>query len=159
MTKFTCTVDGCQKASRNRGSAAMCKMHYHRWYRHGRTEIVATTLSTRTDESKYRSLHLPSHPAAPPCGRIYEHRAVLFDSIGDGEHPCHWCGAMVSWASSVGETDYLTVDHLNSVRDDNRLDNLVVSCNPCNVARSMTQRHERLVEAGWWASNDTAAPP
>lgn len=156
MTKPTCVVDGCEKPSRS-NVPAMCKMHYHRWYRHGSTDKVARSKRTRTDESRYRSISRPTHPLAMSSGRIYEHRMVLFDEIGPGSHPCHWCGRSVTWMLPVGDPDNLQVDHLNGVRNDNRLDNLVVSCPNCNVGRGMQKRSDSLRSEGWWSRNDTVA--
>lgn len=76
----------------------------------------------------YIKLWKPEHPLADGQRQVFEHRAVLFDSIGHGPHPCHWCEAILEWRDIV-------VDHLNEAKDDNRIENLVVSCNGCNRAR------------------------
>jgi 5-methylcytosine-specific restriction endonuclease McrA len=157
MPNGTCTVPSCEKPSRSQSPTSMCKMHYHRWYRHGSTDKVATRKSTRTDASSYRSISRPDHPLAMTSGRIYEHRMVLFDEVGEGSHPCHWCSRIVTWMLPVGHPDNLQVDHLNGVRNDNRLENLVVSCPNCNVRRGMQTRSRRLRDEGWWAKNDTIA--
>jgi len=157
MVNLTCTVDGCEKPSRNKGTRSMCAMHYHRQYRHGSTHKVATRVSTRTDGSRYRSTHQPQHPLAGKSGRIYVHRKVLFDLIGPGTHACHWCHKPVTWLMPIGDPSNLQVDHLNGVRDDNRPENLVPSCPSCNATRSLQLRHDRLVAGGWWSNNDTIA--
>jgi len=41
---------------------------------------------------------------------------------------CYWCGLSLDWPIAV-------VDHLNEDKADNRLENLVISCNNCNRAR------------------------
>lgn len=68
------------------------------------------------------------HPLSGDNGVVQEHRKVLYDKIGPGFHPCHWCGKQISWGGSGG----INVDHLNGVKDDNRSENLVVSCCLCN---------------------------
>lgn len=80
----------------------------------------------------------PSHPLAGKTGRVAEARAVLFDSIGWGPHPCGWCGKPVDWKVGVpgNRPDSLVADHLNSDHLDDRLENLVPSCGSCNVART-----------------------
>lgn len=77
----------------------------------------------------YVSLWNPDHPLAfRTSGRVLEHRAVMFDHCGDDPMFCHWCGLGLNWKTAC-------VDHLNEVRTDNRIENLVVSCNQCNRAR------------------------
>lgn len=156
MHQPTCTIAGCDKPSRNSTSRAMCPMHYHRWYRHKRTDLIGNKTSMRINASKYRLITLRDHPIATPSGRSYEHRFVLYEEIGPGWHSCHWCSRPVTWDQRTGP-DALEVDHLNEVRDDNRIENLVASCGRCNGARSAQARHERLVEAGFWSGNDTVA--
>jgi 5-methylcytosine-specific restriction endonuclease McrA len=80
----------------------------------------------------------PSHPLAASDGTVFEHRYVKHKELGDGDHPCFWCGSLVEWQSAV-------VDHLNEAKSDNRAENLVYSCNNCNRARgAMLPLVERL---------------
>jgi hypothetical protein len=78
------------------------------------------------------------HPLAGPTGNLFEHRKVLYDAIGPGPHPCHWnplshCeNTALEWGGLHG----INVDHLNDTPDDNRLENLVVSCLRCNWGRN-----------------------
>lgn len=157
MEQPTCTVEGCEKPSRNKGKASMCKMHYHRWYRHGsvarvdRSSGITVSLGRR-----YRMRYAAGHPLADKYGRVYEHRMVLFDEIGPGPHRCHWCEAQLDWLPK-GDPHCLMVDHLNADGGDNRPENLVPSCVACNTARGSQARADALREAGWWSNHDTIA--
>ena len=86
----------------------------------------------------YKLIYVKGHPLAMSQGRIYEHRYVLYEAIGDGPHPCHWCGTWLDWHK-------IDVDHLDDDRMNNRLENLVVSCRPCNRDRERTP-HTVLVD-------------
>ncbi|KZY53136.1 hypothetical protein A3734_16805 [Sulfitobacter sp. HI0054] len=74
--------------------------------------------------------YAPGHWHALRTGnsRVYQHRRVYFDEYGEGPFDCHWCGTCVTW-------DDMHVDHVNAVKDDNRLENLVASCAECNQKR------------------------
>ncbi len=77
----------------------------------------------------YVRVKAPNHPIAEPSsGNILEHRYVKYEEMGDGPHPCHWCEEMLYW-------DKIAVDHLNELKDDNRPENLVISCGTCNRMR------------------------
>ncbi|QAY13973.1 HNH endonuclease [Mycobacterium phage Colt] len=74
--------------------------------------------------------------------RVAEHRIVLYDKIGPGTHPCHWCGKPVTWGEGL-QTDHVDWDRLN-----NTPDNLVPSCRPCNFNRHNPNRPQqpRLID-------------
>jgi len=74
------------------------------------------------------------HPLANARGRLREHRKVLYDKIGPGEHRCHWCGVMVCWEGGTLAPDHLDWDVAN-----NHPDNLVPCCWACNSARKNPQ--------------------
>ena len=148
-----CVIEGCVKQTRT-GKADLCKMHYHRQYRHGDVSVVGSVIHTRTAGS-YKRLYLPGHPLADAIGLVYTHRAVLYDVVGPGPHPCHWCGTAVDWQAAG--SGYLQADHVNGDREDNRPENLVPSCGPCNSRRASRRRVERLRERGLWARHDTVA--
>lgn len=89
------------------------------------------------------------HPVAHADGRVFAHRAILYDAIGPGGHPCYHCRWPVYW-----EDGTLVVDHLNFERADNALQNLRPSCLACNSRRTKDgplrgERHggARLTEA------------
>ena len=145
MPDRTCSIEGCPNKARS-SRAEWCETHYHRWYRHG------DPLAKPSDHLKIGSLGAyrrryarVGHPLRTPgTEQVYEHRLVLFDAIGYGPHVCHWCSAPVEWMVD------LQVDHLNRVRDDNRPENLVPSCAPCNTGRGRAELGRAFVEAGWW---------
>lgn len=84
----------------------------------------------------YRMIYAPKHPLAFKAPYVPEHRMKLFDAIGVGTHPCHWCGVTLRWHPG-GKTSYgtLTVDHLDGNHKNNALNNLVPSCQGCNGNR------------------------
>ena len=83
------------------------------------------------------------HPLAGPGkrGEVLEHRKVLYDLIGPGPHPCHWCGRSLEWGGVRG----INVDHLNDVKDDNRPENLVPSCLNCNGRRGKPPKQAKYI--------------
>lgn len=156
MSHRTCDVQGCEKPSRTAGSK-WCAMHYHRWYRHGDTSRVATEADISVSLGRrYRRVRIPGHPLTDKSGRVWEHRAVLYNKIGIGPHECHWCGALVDWLPRA-DPAALQVDHLNNDGGDNRPENLVASCRNCNSGRGAQRRADVLREHGWWSQNDTIA--
>lgn len=69
------------------------------------------------------------HPLSSKNGALAEHRKVLFEKIGPGQHGCHWCGKVVEWPID------LYADHVDSDITHNEQDNLVPSCLRCNWGR------------------------
>ena len=156
MSERTCIVPECDKPVRSL-RADWCKMHYHRWYRHGSTDKVSSAASVSVSHGRlYKTKYNPSHPLASKHGIVYVHRMVLFDAIGHGPHACHWCGTGVDWLPK-GTPGELRPDHLNNRGDDNRIENLAPSCAPCNSKRGSQRRAAALKAAGWWSSHDTIA--
>jgi 5-methylcytosine-specific restriction endonuclease McrA len=150
-------LDGCEKPSRNKGGGALCKMHYHRQYRHGSTDKAAHLSDvTASLGRRYTSTYKPGHPLASKHGKVYTHRLVLFEAIGYGPHVCHWCETEIDWLPK-GDPQELQPDHLNGDGADNRIENLVTSCRSCNTARGCQARAAALRAAGWWSNNDTIA--
>lgn len=90
----------------------------------------------------YILAHIPGHPlAVNAAGDVLEHRAVLYDAIGPGPHPCEWCGAALDWYLRLSRNgprpkDALTVDHLDNNTRNNARENLVPACHACNIRRS-----------------------
>ncbi len=89
-----------------------------------------------------------THPMADIFGRrkssatkrvqVYEHKLVLFNAIGIGPHPCHWCGRELHWEKGT-KGAALIADHLDSNPANNDPANLVASCNGCNTIRARTR--------------------
>lgn len=77
-----------------------------------------------------------NHPAALACGVTRYHRIVLWEKIGGGEHPCHWCGKIVSWDKPMHTNWHyaLIVDHVDWDKTNNDPSNLVPACNDCNLS-------------------------
>lgn len=80
----------------------------------------------------------PGHPLVVNSPYIPEHRTLLFDAIGWGPHPCHYCARPVVWKPGEGEERLIT-DHKNRDTHDNSEGNLVPSCSLCSTLnRSVT---------------------
>lgn len=92
----------------------------------------------KADVVGQRMRRVPGHPIAPPSGTVAVARLVLYEKIGPGEHPCHWCGALVKWIAGghVGTPGSLMADHLDWDRANDAPENLVPSCNHCNAHRT-----------------------
>ena len=99
---------------------------------------------THTAHRRIRVAH--GHPLAGKTGRVSEARYVLFNAIGWGPHPCHWCGKLVDW--TVGRRgnipDALVADHVNSDPLNDALENLVAACGICNAKRARAVEDDEL---------------
>jgi ribosomal protein L34E len=92
--------------------------------------------------SKYRMLSRPDCPIAPPSGIIAAHRWILYNNLGRGAHPCHWCGKRLFWQPK-DRNRQIHADHVNGRTLDNRPENIVASCRRCNTIRD---RNDRIAE-------------
>lgn len=65
-------------------------------------------------------------------GNAFEHRVVLWNKLEcespDCVHDCHWCGKSLTWHD-------LKADHVDADKTNNDPENLVPSCNGCNINR------------------------
>lgn len=121
-----CSVDGCLQSTRSKKSS-LCDSCYSRKRRTGKVEKIRHRGWYQTKAGYVLSYSQKDHPLAIN-GKVFQHRMLLYDLIGPGEHPCYWCGMLLLWGQ-------ITVDHLNEIKHDNRHENLVVSCNKCNRLR------------------------
>lgn len=121
-----CRADGCTSRA-TRVKSGFCETCYYRVRRTGSTE-ARRVIGRCITSAGYILIKRPEHPLSNTAGYVYEHRAILYEKLGEGNHSCFWCGAILCWADIV-------VDHLNEIKNDNRADNLLVTCNRCNRAR------------------------
>jgi len=140
-----CSVEECERTclARRRGDRvsyySMCAGHRTRWYKHG-DPMTGRPLRPQRARGEgwitpagYFRYYLPGHPTADVHDRVFHHRVVLYDALGPGAHPCHWCGNPVAW-----ETPHpggLEVDHLDGDKTNNDLTNLVPTCHADNIRR------------------------
>jgi endogenous inhibitor of DNA gyrase (YacG/DUF329 family) len=93
----------------------------------------------------HRECKAPGHPIAPPSGIVKVARLVLFEKIGPGTHPCHWCKSDVTWNPGGGpRIGNLVADHLNWDFNDDSPGNLVPSCSICNAQRTRHGDRRRI---------------
>lgn len=129
-----CALDGCPRPKYCKG---LCVMHYDRLRRRGDVGTVESERRARgtghVTDYGYLWTSIPGHPLATAQNKVAVHRVVLYERIGPGRHPCHWCGKSLPW---MGGADVaINVDHLDHNRLNNDPDNLVPSCLDCNTKR------------------------
>ena len=129
-----CKVEGC-KGPASRVGTQLCEMHYYRLRRKGTVErSLPGPRPNLLHDHGYILVHAPDHPLAQQLttSRVYQHRVTYYDAYGVGPFSCHWCGGAVGWSD-------MHVDHLNDVKSDNAIENLVAACAPCNLKRGLPQ--------------------
>lgn len=131
----TCSVGGCDSIA-IRKTAGLCEAHYMRHRRTGQFDKLIRAPRVPGSHG-YMPITVRGHPMCDHRGSGYEHRVFLYDAIGPGPHSCRWCGIPVNWKEK-GKAK-LVVDHINGVKADNRLVNLVPSCHRCNATRGLFQ--------------------
>lgn len=130
-----CSAAGCAERPYVDG---LCSKHFQRQKANGdplairRREKGTGSINAQG----YMIITVPGHPLANARGTL-EHRVVLYDAIGPLWHPCHWCGAMVTWdITTPADPHALVVDHVDFDKLNNDRANLVPSCWGCNIART-----------------------
>lgn len=142
-TKYqTCSACDCSKKTRSSGSP-YCETHYYRMRRTGTVDLLdpERLITDPADKRGYVGrrgyvlVSAPGHPLSMKSGVALKHRLVYWRRYGEGPFSCNWCGEPVTWKT-------LHIDHVNAIRTDNRLDNLVASCARCNKARGAAKMRE-----------------
>ena len=80
-------------------------------------------------------------PIRTPSGKAYVSRIVLYETIGEGPVPCHWCRRPLQWLPK-GSPGGIEADHLDRDVSNDDPANVVASCRRCNTVRG----HGML----WW---------
>ena len=154
-----CCVDGCERLADYKGKA-LCQKHYFRIRRTGTADTRATKRKYRySNPAGYQLIFEPNHPMASKNGYAYEHRFVLYNSLGGIIDSCSLCGKPESWATCH-------VDHIDNDNTNNNSINLRVCCRACNVMRGHMSKensfgcahmltHDGKTLSPWkWASQD-----
>lgn len=125
-----CCVEGCGREAVYTGKK-LCQMHYFRLRRNGSTSLSKIAAAQRViTPNGYVRAYKKGHPLAI-CNRVLEHRAVVFDDIGQACCPCEICGKEESWSTCH-------VDHIDNNRQNNERRNLRVLCRGCNIKRGLS---------------------
>lgn len=123
-----CAHDGCNRTAQHRSPAGeLCHSCYSQFIRTGGTVRLPRRMQSQR-KSGYITLTSPGHPLSHANGSVFEHRLVMWEVCHGECGECYWCNAALTWPNAV-------VDHLNERKNDNRPENLVFSCNTCNVLR------------------------
>lgn len=133
--RASCTLDDCDGGLYARG---LCVMHYAREMREGSAGEAERRRRPRGEghinADGYLILCRPGHPLAGAQGKVRANRVVLFDQLGPGEHPCHWCGVELPWQGEPSRR--INADHLDGDTLNNDPANLVPACLACNTGRA-----------------------
>lgn len=147
-----CVIDGCVKP-RRRSKKGVCEMHYTRFYRTGSYDIKERNRQPRlTNSSGYQKLHKPGHVLANADEYVYEHRYVMYESVGDDVSECSICGKPISWRTCH-------IDHIDNDVANNNISNLRATCPGCNTSRGRNKaEHEYSRATAISAGGKTMTP-
>jgi hypothetical protein len=136
-TKSLCVVEGCDQPRAY--ATGICNACYCRVRRTGTLDRRVFPRRTLASNGYILISGQHDHPLANKSGSITEHRKILYETLGAGTHPCHWCSMPVRWQRcTVGCTKgTLVPDHLDGDKTNNHPSNLVPACNRCNAVRGL----------------------
>lgn len=136
-----CVVEGCANPRSYR--SGICNSCYYRQKRTGTLDRRVYRHRAITTHGYVVLTDTEPHPLRIADKPMYEHRKVLYDHIGIGPHPCHWCGSMVNWIKGRCTLGSLVPDHLDGNKQNNVPANLVPACNRCNATRGLFMKWVR----------------
>lgn len=137
-----CGVEDCLNRSHTRG---WCGMHYKRFISRGELGPADSLQGRRfMHPNGYWLISDIRHPLADVSGKVYEHRAILWEKLGrPSVSQCHYCGTDVYWFSTI-HAERASCDHVDFDRANNDPGNLVVSCIACNSRRGQLRKAGKL---------------
>lgn len=101
--------------------------------------VPCANLGTRKarPKTRYAKSKVPEgHPLRDPHGQCMTHRLVLWDRIGPGDHPCHYCSTTVAWKPGERLTaTSLIAEHMDGNTRNNDPANIVAACQKCNASK------------------------
>ena len=96
----------------------------------GTKNVTGTAVGFYVTKQGYRALTGQWDCPLARDGEVLEHRKVLYDKLGPGQHPCHWCGEPLVWSQ-------IRADHHDGNRQNNDPENILCACDTCNRRRAM----------------------
>lgn len=123
-----CSVDGCDRHAQ---SVGYCWFHYQKLRRYGDPLHETQQRTGRRFERGYVALWRPDHPASRDDGYVLEHRMLWWDT--HGPIPDGW-----------------QIHHINGIKDDNRLENLVALTNEAHQAVHAAEAESVVNQFGVW---------
>lgn len=123
-----CKVEGCGRDAMYK-KQRVCQMHYFRNMRNNTYDTIMKRKYRIVNPAGYHKIYEPQHILSDSQGYIYEHRAILFSTLGHLETiACQLCGKLMSW-------DNLQTDHIDEDVTNNHSYNLRPLCIACNTER------------------------
>lgn len=133
-----CNSPWCNAIATRKGSGQCERCYYSARRNGGQAKAPYTRNAVSVHTAGYVQIRKPEHPLSNKYGMVYEHRLACYERHGGVCPACYWCGVSIDW-------EVCHVDHLNDLKDDNRTDNLVVTCNGCNRLRGAIPNFMRRI--------------